>query len=283
MLKLKIHNAEISTGTHSDFIDAIFQLQAENTPSYICFANVHMIMEAHRDTSFLDVLNSANIAAPDGRPLSLFISNYYRITQPRVCGMDYMPRIMSEAEKRGKSVFFYGCTDEVLSSIVTKSEEEFPNLRIAGTYSPPFRELTAEEDEQVIEMINSSGADFMFVALGCPKQEKWMYEHKDKLTTCMLGVGQAFLVYAGVEKRLPEWMRNWSLEWAYRLYQDPRRLWKRYVTTNSRFLGLVFNEFRRKWGKKIAMKLGRRTPKPVNKHHTSKHDLSKYEKGFDFR
>ena len=121
----------------------------------------------------------------------------------------------------------------------TKISKEHPKLKVAGTYSPPFRQLSEEEDLEIVDMINAANPDLLFVALGCPKQEKWMYEHKDRIQACMLGVGQAFLVYAELEKRLPVWMRDLSLEWMYRIYQDPKRLLKRYTITNTVFLGLL--------------------------------------------
>jgi len=113
-------------------------------------------------------------------------------------------------------------------------------LKVAGYYSPPFRTLSESEDAKITEKIRKAKPDLVFVSLGCPKQEKWMAEHKTKLNACLLGLGQAFRTYAGVEKRLPKWMRDLSLEWAYRLIQEPRRLWKRYLYTNSVFLFLAF-------------------------------------------
>ena len=244
LAKLDILSAHISMGTREEFKDKIFEL-ARSVSSFVCFANVHMVIEAWRDHSFRQVLNAADIAAPDGSPLYIFMRLFYGERQPRICGMDFMPLIMREAEKRCKSVFFYGSKPEILALITKKSKVDFPRLRIAGTFSPPFRPLGKEEDKEVVKMINSSNADFVFVSLGCPKQEKWMHEHRGKVNACMLGVGQAFMVYAGIEKRLPRWMRNLSLEWIYRLYQDPKRLWKRYLVTNSIFLVLVFREFLR--------------------------------------
>lgn len=243
MRKLKVQKADISVGSHNEFMEDVFALSETSNSSYVCFANVHMVVEAYNDSGFRNVLNSAAIAAPDGGPISLFVRYFYGIKQPRICGMDYMPIIMEEAENKGKSVFFYGCTEEVLETMVRKANSELPDLRIAGTYSPPFRQLTEQEDDQIVEMINSSKADFVFVALGCPKQENWMHDHQHKIQACMLGVGQAFLVYAGLEKRLPVWMRNLSLEWAYRFIQEPKRLWKRYLITNSFFMHLVFKSF----------------------------------------
>jgi N-acetylglucosaminyldiphosphoundecaprenol N-acetyl-beta-D-mannosaminyltransferase len=196
-------------------------------------------MEAYHDKSFQKLINEADLVAPDGRPLSVFLKLSEGINQDRVCGMDILPDLLKQAEVSGKSVYFYGSTEEMLKTITQKVRVEFPALKIAGHYSPPFRALSQKEDEMITEKIREAQPDLVFVSLGCPKQERWMADHKNKFNACLLGLGQAFKVYAGVEKRLPKWMRNLSLEWVYRLYLEPRRLWKRYAYTNSFFLLLA--------------------------------------------
>lgn len=241
MKKESIFNTYVSTRSFDSFIKAIFSLVEKKTPSYICFANVHMIVEAYKDKAFQKIVNQANLVAPDGKPLSIFLRLFKGIKQERVCGMDILPHVLHRAEVTDKSVYFYGSTDELLTTIVRKARNEFPELRIAGYYSPPFKSsFTEEESSFIIKKIKAATPDLVFVALGCPKQEKWMAENKDSIGACLLGLGQAFNVYAGTEKRLPTWMRNLSLEWAYRLFLEPTRLWKRYLFTNSFFLFLVF-------------------------------------------
>lgn len=239
MQKLKILNSFISKGTFQEFIEQIFNLVERKKSSYVCFANVHMLIESHKDESFSKILNNADVVTPDGAPVSKVMSLFYKYSQDRVAGMDLLPLLMEEAEKRNKSVYFYGSTNNVLEAIKARANKELPNLRIAGMYSPPFRKLSEDEDQEIINTINAAEADLVFVALGCPKQEKWMSEHKNKVNACMLGVGQAFLVYAGLEKRLPKWARDFCLEWVYRLYLEPGRLWKRYLYTNSMFVFLI--------------------------------------------
>ena len=153
--------------------------------------------------------------------------------------MDLLPALLAEAARRGQSVYFYGTTDDVLQAIVDRAKRELPHLRLVGTCAPPFRALTPEEEEAHVAAINAVDPDLLFVALGCPRQERWMAAHRGKIKACMLGVGQAFLVYAGMEQRLPVWARRLWLEWAYRLWLEPRRLWRRYLITNSRFLYLM--------------------------------------------
>jgi N-acetylglucosaminyldiphosphoundecaprenol N-acetyl-beta-D-mannosaminyltransferase len=239
LTKVKLFDTWISTAAYQNYLEQILELAVARKSSYVCFANVHMLMEAYQKPEFNQVVNEADIACPDGRPLSILMKLQYKIKQERACGMDLFPHILQEAAKRKLSVFLYGTTPEVLNAVTQKATQEFPGLKIAGAYSPPFRQLTADEDQQVVEMINASGAQLVFVSLGCPKQEKWMYAHRGIINACMLGLGQAFLTYAGLEKRLPKWARDLSLEWAYRLYLEPGRLWKRYLVGNSRFLWLA--------------------------------------------
>jgi N-acetylglucosaminyldiphosphoundecaprenol N-acetyl-beta-D-mannosaminyltransferase len=236
MQKTPVLGSFITTGPYRDFIDAIFVLVKNKVPSYVCFANVHMLMEGHKDRSFQQVVNNADLVAPDGKPLSVFLRLAAGLNQERICGMDVFPDILKTAEEKGNSIFFLGTTADLLKAIVIKTQKEFPNLKIAGYHSPPFRELSIQEKKEVITMINAARPDIVLVSLGCPKQEKWMAENKNKIHACLLGLGQAFKVYAGQEKRLPQWMRSLALEWAYRLYLEPRRLWRRYLYTNSYFI-----------------------------------------------
>lgn len=236
LYKVKVFNSSISTGSFDEFVESIFLLAEQKNSSYICFANVHMLMEAQQNTAFQRILDKADIVSPDGNPVAFLVKYLYKFRQERIAGMDILPRLLYEANRRKKKVFFLGSTQEVLNKIERRIENELPQLKVAGTYSPPFRKLKHKEEQQMLYKINSCKPDLLFVALGCPKQEFWMAQYKSKINACMLGVGQAFLVYAGMEKRLPQWARNYSLEWLYRLYQEPGRLWKRYLITNSLFI-----------------------------------------------
>ncbi|MBO3269014.1 WecB/TagA/CpsF family glycosyltransferase [Hymenobacter defluvii] len=237
--KRLVLNSGISTGTFPEFVDTILQLGAARTSAYVCCANVHMLVEAHRDAEFRQVLADADVVTPDGSPVAGAVGWFHGKRQERVAGMDLTPALLAEAERRGQSVYFYGTTDAVLAKIRERIERELPNLRIAGMVSPPFRKLTPEEEEAHVAAINKADPDLLFVALGCPRQEKWMAAHRGRIKACMLGVGQAFLTYAGLEQRLPAWARRLWLEWAYRLWLEPRRLWRRYLITNSHFIYLI--------------------------------------------
>lgn len=256
--KLPVLDSWISTGSVTDFVATILKLGAARTSAYVCFANVHMVVEAQHDPEFRQVLHRAAVVAPDGSPVAAVVHwlNPSSAPQPRVAGMDLLPALLEAAAQTGQSVYFYGTTDDVLQGMVARARRELPTLRIAGTHSPPFRALTPEEDAAEVAAINAADPDLLFVALGCPRQERWMASHQGRIRACMLGVGQAFPVYAGVEKRLPQWARRLWLEWAYRLWLEPRRLWRRYLVTNSQFVYLLTR-------RTVAHLAGRPAPRPV--------------------
>ncbi len=229
----------ISSGKYETFIENMLNLSKNTHSSFICISNVHMTIEAYLDKSFCKIVNNADIATPDGMPLAKAMKILYGVDQDRVAGMDLMPDLMKISEEKGLSIFLYGSTDEALKTITIKAKKEFPNLRLS-VYSPPFRTLSQDEKKDIVTMVNRNNPDFVFVALGCPKQEKWMSEHKNIIHSCMIGLGGAFEVYAGLKDRSPQWMQDYSLEWLYRLLQDPKRLWKRYLVTNSLFIILLF-------------------------------------------
>ena len=251
MRKKRVINSLISIGNYEEFIENIIKLSDLVSSSYVCVANVHMTIEAYKDKSFSAVVNNANVATPDGMPIAKAIKFLYGINQARVAGMDLMPDLMNECEKHHKTIFLYGSTDDILKKIIKKAKKEFPKLAI-NCFSPPFRELASEEKHNIVKMINKKKPDFVFVALGCPKQEKWMAEHIEKINSCMIGFGGAFEVYAEVKDRAPQWMQKYSLEWLYRLWQDPKRLWKRYLVSNSIFIYLLILQLFKSFSKRTT-------------------------------
>ena len=240
--KRRVINSLITIGRYNDFVSGIMSLSGEKRSSYVCVSNVHMLIEAYKDENFKEVVNNASIATPDGMPIAKAMKLLYGIDQDRVAGMDLMPDMFRECDENSKSIFLYGATDDTLNAITNKALKEHPNLKIYS-YSPPFRMLNWQEKEEIVKKINDLNPDFVFVALGCPKQEKWMAEHKDKIKSCMVGLGGAFDVYAGIKDRAPAWMQRYSLEWVYRLVQEPQRLWKRYLVTNTLFLILLAKQY----------------------------------------
>lgn len=209
---------------------------------YICVSNVHTTVMAYRDKAYRRVQNSAAMALPDGQPLSIVSRKRGFSEARRVPGPDLMPAILDQSQKTGYRHYFYGSTEATLEALRTALLRRYPKLQIAGMYSPPFRELTQAEDEEVVRRINDSGADFVWVALGAPKQEWWMYEHRHRIKALMLGVGAAFDFTAGTVKRAPMWMQKLCLEWVFRILRDPRRMLPRYLNTNFAFLYYVNRE-----------------------------------------
>ena len=230
-VNVAITNMEDITNLITDHID-------ELKGQFICLSNVHTTIMAYDDEAYRKIQNAAFLALPDGSPLS-FVQRFrgYKDAS-QVAGPDLMPSLWQATEGTEISHYFYGSSEETIVALRKRLETDYPNLKIAGMESPPYRPLTPEEDEEAIKRINESGASIVWVGLGAPKQEKWMYEHRDKINALMLGVGAGFDFHAGTIKRAPMWVRKIYMEWLYRLFQDPKRLWKRYVQTNAKFLYL---------------------------------------------
>ena len=238
----KLIDFPLSTGTYSSFVEHIISMAGRHSSSYICVANVHMFIEAYKDREFFQVIKRANIVTPDGLPLTWGLSMCKGIKQDRVAGMDLLPDLLKMMAKKKLSAFFYGGTPSLLSKTELFLKRRFPLLKLAGFYSPPYRNLTKEESAEIINTINLTNADIVFVVLGCPKQEKWMASMQGKINSCLIGIGGALPVMVGVQKRAPGWMQRAGLEWLFRLCQEPIRLGKRYFVTNSLFIYLLFKE-----------------------------------------
>lgn len=250
MNREKFIGLNITTGKYADFVKKIIQMAGIRQSSYVCVANVHMLVEAHIHKSFQDIVNNAQVVTPDGKPLAIGLRVIYGIKQDRVAGMDLLPDLLREAETNHISVFIYGGTPEMLSKTSKYLKDNYPNLTVSGIYSPPFRLLSVEEQEEIVSIINNSNANLVFVALGCPKQETWMATMQGKINSTMIGIGGALPVLIGMQKRAPMWLQKLSLEWLYRLVQEPQRLFKRYLYTNSYFCVLLFIElFKKKFFK----------------------------------
>lgn len=202
----------------------------------VCICNVHSVVTARQDPEFLDVITRSDLATPDGAPVAWMLRLLSGRRQQRINGPDLMWKYCGVAESTGQSVYLYGASQGTLGALRARLAENFPKLRIAGFYSPPYRALTADEDEAVVRQINDSGAGVVWVSLGCPKQEKWMMAHRGRINAVMVGVGAAFDYHAGTLKRAPLWMQRTGMEWFHRLVSEPRRLWRRYLVTNSLFI-----------------------------------------------
>jgi N-acetylglucosaminyldiphosphoundecaprenol N-acetyl-beta-D-mannosaminyltransferase len=211
----------------------------------IAAANVHVVMESYDDPSFRTTLSIVDLVTPDGMPLVWTMRRLGLPNQTRVYGPDLTLCVCEAAARVGIPVGLYGNTVEALEALRKSYQDRFPQLQIAYAYSPPFRPLTTEEDEAVVRAINESGARVLFVGLGCPKQERWVAEHRGRVQAVMMAVGAAFDFHSGRVKQAPRWMQRAGLEWLFRLIVEPRRLWRRYFKHNPRFLWLVLRQLLR--------------------------------------
>ncbi|MGB7249286.1 MAG: WecB/TagA/CpsF family glycosyltransferase [Phormidesmis sp.] len=231
-------NTRVDETNYEKACDRIQHLIQTNRTSYIVAANVHVIMSAYWYSHYRNILNKAALITPDGMPLVWGMRWLGARNQSRVYGPDLMLAWCDRAAQTHLPIYLYGSTPQTLQRLSDNLQRRFPTLRIAGTHSPPFRALSAEEEADDVERIHRSGAAVVFVALGCPKQEEWMYRQLGKLNAVMIGVGAAFKFHSGEVNQAPRWMMQLSLEWLFRLIKEPRRLWYRYLFTNTAFIVL---------------------------------------------
>lgn len=203
---------------------------------YICVSNVHTTVTSYEDATYCAIQNGGLMAIPDGGPLSTVGQKRGYKNMERTTGPSLMGETFEISAKKGYRHYFYGSKKETLELLYQKLTSNYPGIQIAGMYSPPFRPLTPEEDQAIVERINETKPDFVWIGLGAPKQERWMAEHQGKVNGLMIGVGAGFDYYAGNIKRAPMWMQKSNLEWLYRLFKDPKRLFQRYLHTNSSFI-----------------------------------------------
>jgi N-acetylglucosaminyldiphosphoundecaprenol N-acetyl-beta-D-mannosaminyltransferase len=218
-----------------DWIDAAV---AARTPGYVCVAAVHTVMACGEDPDLRAAVRGASFTVPDGQPLVWALNLLGHGLHSRVYGPDLMWKACERAASTGTRFYLYGGRNQgALVQLALNLRQAFPGLRIVGGYSPPFRELEADEEARVLEEIDASGADVVWVGIGVPKQEKWMARVRPRLRApVLIGVGAAFDFHAGLISQAPGWMQRLGLEWAFRLSREPRRLWRRYVRYNPRFV-----------------------------------------------
>lgn len=226
----------VAVTSYTDSTTRIVNAAKESKGKYVCVSNVHMCMEAFDNVQFRQIVTNANLVVPDGMPLVWALNGLGEKMAQQVRGSDLMLHLCEEAQKQEIPIGLYGGTTGSLTDLIKFLNKEFPLLKISFFFSPPFRTLTPEEDNNYTNEINASGTKILFVGIGCPKQENWMAEHKDKLSCVMIGVGAAFDFFSGRKKHAPRWMQKAGLEWVFRLASDPKRLWRRYFKHNPRFI-----------------------------------------------
>ena len=207
---------------------------------YVCVTGVHGVMESVRDSDLRRIHNSSGLTTPDGMPM-VWCAHWAGARHVRrVSGPDLMAALSARAAEQGWTSYFYGGAPHVAELLADRLAEQFPGFRTVGTYSPPFRKLSPQEDETIIEAIESTQPDLVWVGLGTPKQERWMASHVGKLNApVLLGVGAAFDINAGLVRRAPNWMQQSGMEWLFRLGTEPGRLWRRYLRNNPAFAARV--------------------------------------------
>ena len=222
-------------------VATLLRWAAARESRFVCACNVHSVMTAQTDAGLSAALRDADMVLPDGAPVAWLMRQSMtvattHVAQQRVSGPDLMWRYFAAAAPYRESIFLYGGSPETLARLSARITTTFPGLRIVGTHSPPFRPLSAQEDQADVDMLNASGASTVWVSLGCPKQEVWMAEHRARVQSVLVGVGAAFGFHAGTIRRAPLWMQRLALEWLHRLLSEPQRLWRRYLTTNAAFV-----------------------------------------------
>ncbi len=204
---------------------------------------VHGLIEARKNPSFNEKLNRLELIVPDGQPVRWALNSFYKLgMKDRVYGPELTLWTLRAANERRLKLFLYGSKKETLQKLSANIHEWFPDIDIVGLHADRFREADAAEDREDIEKINRSGAHIVLVGRGCPRQEKWVSEHLGKIDAVMMAVGAAFDFHAGTLKQAPAWMQKAGLEWLFRLLMEPGRLWKRYLVTNTHFIGLFFKK-----------------------------------------
>lgn len=238
--RVNILGVGINAITLTQAVEQISNWVETRSRQYVSVCTVHTVMECQRDSAMRQAINKAGLATPDGMPLVWLSKWKSGINVTRVYGPDLMLALCQLSVERAYTHYFYGGAPGVPELLAAKLQQRFPGLKVAGACSPPFRTLTAAEDAQFIEQINQSKADIVWAGLGTPKQDIWMASHRQQLTTpVLIGVGAAFDFHAGRIPQAPKWMQLAGLEWLFRLWQEPGRLWHRYLVYNPLFVALV--------------------------------------------
>jgi len=233
-----LFGVQVSATNYQEMVDVITRAAKRRHSAVVSLHAVHAIVQSSRNPSLREKVNRFDAIAPDGQPVRWALNHLYR-TQltDRVYGPELMLQLCARAAQEAIPIYLYGSTPHVIELLRQKLPARFPGLRIAGAESPPFRPLTAEEDAEVVRRINSSGAGIVFIGLGCPKQDHFAADHAERIRAVQICVGAAFEFHAGTKPMAPKWMQRQGLEWLYRLASEPRRLWWRYLHSNSVFLG----------------------------------------------
>lgn len=235
-VKIEILETDVNNTSYAVAVGQILAWARAGESRSVYAANVHMVMEAYDHSDFRTAVNGADLVTPDGMPLVWALRRKGVNEQSRVYGPTLMLEVLRAAEREGIAVGFLGSTAEIRQAMLARFAVEFPRLRVCPLPEMPFGAQSAEADAALTAQIEAAGARILFVALGCPAQERWIAAHRGRIHAVMLGVGAAFAFHAGAVRQAPGWMQRLGLEWLFRLTQEPGRLWKRYLKHNPRFL-----------------------------------------------
>ena len=242
-LRVDVLGVQVSAVDPARALDVVTDWMERGAREYVCVTGVHGVMESQRDEGLREVHNRSGLTVPDGMPLVWCAHRAGLADVQRVYGPDMMLAVLERAAERGWSSYFYGGADGVAAQLAESMLARFPGLRVVGSESPPFREITPEERAATQERINASGADLVWVGLSTPKQERWMADNRAGLhAPALFGVGAAFDFHTGRVRQAPPWLQRSGLEWAFRLGVEPKRLWRRYLRNNPAFVAAVLRQ-----------------------------------------
>lgn len=242
--KYDLFGVGVSATTYDEAVGATIAAGQRRESAVVSLHAVHAVVTSSCEADLREQVNTFQIVAPDGQPVRWALNRLYHTgLDDRVYGPEFMLRLCEKAALDGVPIYLYGGSPDVVENLRTNLLQKYPGIDIAGYESPPFRQLTDEEDEAMVNRINDSGAGIVFIGLGCPKQDRFAFAHADRINAVQVCVGAAFDFHAGEKKTAPAWMQRNSLEWLFRLCQEPRRLWKRYLVTNSIFVAKFATQF----------------------------------------
>ena len=235
----------IAMTSYEEAMDVMDGMIARRDPGYLCAVAVHAVMVSQHDPEMRAAVTGSTLTVPDGMPLVWAANALGEELQSRVYGPELMDRYCGRCAQQGHRVWLYGGRDQgSLMQLALNLRRRHPGIEIVGGYSPPFRQLTVDEEDAIADQINEARPDVLWVGIGVPKQEKWMAHMRDRLVSPLLvGVGAAFDFHADLVPQAPNWMQTLGLEWLYRLIQEPRRLWKRYLRYNPRFVAGFLRQY----------------------------------------
>jgi N-acetylglucosaminyldiphosphoundecaprenol N-acetyl-beta-D-mannosaminyltransferase len=240
MQKINVLGVGVSAVNMTQTLTIIDNWITQRQHNYVCVTGVHGVMESQRDERLRRIHNEAGLVVPDGMPLVWIGKLRSQSHMARVYGPDLMLALCERSLLTGYRHFLYGGAEGIPELLAQRLQDRFPGLQIVGTYSPPFRPLTEEEDKAVVHLINTADPDIIWIGLSTPKQERWMAAHVGRLNASVLiGVGAAFDFHTGIKPQAPAWMQQNGLEWLFRLLTEPRRLWKRYLINNPLFIANI--------------------------------------------